>query len=86
VNDNGSLGPGPFPAATTTEFEGETNLGCDIAFSAGGGFYFSSFGTNYGISGQLLSREGFMLRGQVTWDRATTRSTATRLIPTETDF
>ncbi len=66
VNDNGSLGPGPFPAASTTEFEGETILGCDIAFSAKGGFYFSSFGTNYGISGQLLSRDGYMLRGQVT--------------------
>jgi hypothetical protein len=64
VNDDGALGPGPFPAADRPEFEGETNLGCDIAFSAGAGVYFSVYGSNDGIYGQLLDRNGSRLRAR----------------------
>jgi hypothetical protein len=66
VNDNGTFGPGPYPSADRPEFEGETNLGCDIAFSAGAGVYLSCFGTNDGIFGQLLNRNGNKLRDRIT--------------------
>ncbi len=65
VNDNGTLGPGPYPAADRPEFEGETNLGCDIAFASKAGVYFSVFGTNDGIFGQLLDHTGIKRRGRV---------------------
>jgi hypothetical protein len=66
VNDNGTLGPGPFPSADRPEFEGETNLGCDIAFSAGLGYYLSLYGSNdNGIWGQLLDRDGNRRRARV---------------------
>jgi hypothetical protein len=65
VNDNGTLGPGPLPAANRPGFEGETNLGCDIAFSAGAGLYLSLYGSNEnGIWGQLLDRDGNRVRAR----------------------
>ncbi len=66
VNDDGTLGPGPFPTANTPDFEGETNLGCDIAFSDKAGAYLSVFGSNEGVFGQLLDRNGTKRRARIT--------------------
>ncbi|GMU20752.1 MAG: hypothetical protein AMXMBFR13_08480 [Phycisphaerae bacterium] len=66
INDDGTPGSGPLPAADTPAFEGETHAGCDIAFSSGAGAYLSVFGMNEGIFGQILDRNGTRRRSRIT--------------------
>ncbi len=66
VRDDGTPDGGAFPIANTSYFEGDTILGSDIAFAPAAGMYFSSFTVvPTGVCGQLCSRAGYRLRGQV---------------------
>lgn len=52
VNVDGSLAGGALSIAHTAGFEGDTQFGGDVAFEPGAQRFFSSFGTDTGMSGQ----------------------------------
>ena len=66
INANGTFSGGRIPIAATASFEGETNLGCDIAYAAGVGRYLGTFQRDDNMTVQELYASGALLGGQAT--------------------
>jgi hypothetical protein len=65
VNTAGSLVGASIPLAHTPSFEGDTQFGGDVAFVPGARRFFSSFGTDTGMSGQESFADGSPVGQQV---------------------
>ncbi|MDO8586544.1 MAG: DUF5010 C-terminal domain-containing protein [Armatimonadota bacterium] len=66
VNTDGTLYGGAIPIAHTAAFEGETLLGCDVAYTGGAQRYFSIFQVDSNMAGQEVLPSGALPAGPVT--------------------